>query len=499
MSQYTIHLDYIELTEFEQIINDNLKLSLSSDSANTVLACRAYLDQKMQDSDKLIYGINTGFGSLCDTAISSNDLEALQRNLVLSHACGTGEEVPKEIVKRMLFLKVLGLSKGHSGVQLETIERLLFFYNEGIYPVVYQQGSLGASGDLAPLAHLCLPLLGEGEVRYQGNRYSGSEINAKFGLQPIVLQSKEGLALLNGTQFMSAYASYAVKEAKDLWEKWVLVAGMSLDAYDGRLNPFQANVNGIRNQQGQMEMAEAMRELMSTSEIISQEKKHVQDPYSFRCMPQVHGATKDTIDHCARIVEREMNAVTDNPTVFPETDEVVSAGNFHGQPLALIMDFLAIAMAEMGSISERRVYKLISGTRGLPAFLVANPGLNSGMMISQYTCASIVSQNKQLCTPASVDTIDSSNGQEDHVSMGANAATKLYRVILNCQTILGIELMHAAQGLDFRRPLKSAEKIEEIHQDFRAVVPFLSEDRYLSRDMNVAREFVTSNWRKWKN
>lgn len=499
MSQYTIHLDYIELTEFEQIINDNLKLSLSSDSANIVLACRAYLDQKMQDSDKLIYGINTGFGSLCDTAISSNDLEALQRNLVLSHACGTGEEVPEEIVKRMLFLKVLGLSKGHSGVQLETIERLLFFYNEGIYPVVYQQGSLGASGDLAPLAHLCLPLLGEGEVRYQGNRYSGSEINAKFGLQPIVLQSKEGLALLNGTQFMSAYASYAVKEAKDLWKKWVLVAGMSLDAYDGRLNPFQANVNGIRNQQGQMEMAEAMRNLMSTSEIISQEKKHVQDPYSFRCMPQVHGATKDTIDHCARIVERELNAVTDNPTVFPETDEVVSAGNFHGQPLALIMDFLAIAMAEMGSISERRVYKLISGTRGLPAFLVANPGLNSGMMISQYTCASIVSQNKQLCTPASVDTIDSSNGQEDHVSMGANAATKLYRVIQNCQTILGIELMHAAQGLDFRRPLKSAEKIEEIHQDFRTVVPFLSEDRYLSRDMKVAREFVTSNWRKWKN
>ncbi|MDP4760219.1 MAG: histidine ammonia-lyase [Crocinitomicaceae bacterium] len=499
MSQYTIHLDYIELTEFEQIINDNLKLSLSSDSANIVLACRAYLDQKMQDSDKLIYGINTGFGSLCDTAISSNDLEALQRNLVLSHACGTGEEVPEEIVKRMLFLKVLGLSKGHSGVQLETIERLLFFYNEGIYPVVYQQGSLGASGDLAPLAHLCLPLLGEGEVRYQGNRCSGSEINAKFGLQPIVLQSKEGLALLNGTQFMSAYASYAVKEAKDLWKKWVLVAGMSLDAYDGRLNPFQANVNGIRNQQGQMEMAEAMRNLMSTSEIISQEKKHVQDPYSFRCMPQVHGATKDTIDHCARIVEREMNAVTDNPTVFPETDEVVSAGNFHGQPLALIMDFLAIAMAEMGSISERRVYKLISGTRGLPAFLVANPGLNSGMMISQYTCASIVSQNKQLCTPASVDTIDSSNGQEDHVSMGANAATKLYRVIQNCQTILGIELMHAAQGLDFRRPLKSAEKIEEIHQDFRTVVPFLSEDRYLSRDMKVAREFVTSNWRKWKN
>ncbi|MEN9987270.1 MAG: hypothetical protein RLZZ585_309 [Bacteroidota bacterium] len=499
MSEYTIHLDYIELIEFEKIINDNLKLSLSKEAEESVLACRAYLDQKMQDSDKLIYGINTGFGSLCDTAISSNDLEALQRNLVLSHACGTGEEVPEEIVKRMLILKVLGLSKGNSGVQLETVQRLLFFYNEGIYPIVYQQGSLGASGDLAPLAHLCLPLLGEGEVSYQGKRYSGTEINAKFDLKPIVLQSKEGLALLNGTQFMSAYASYAVKESQELWNKWILVAGMSLDAYDGRLNPFQANVNAIRNQHGQIQLAKAMRELMSTSEIIAQEKKHVQDPYSFRCMPQVHGATKDTIDHCAQIVEREMNAVTDNPTVFPETDEVVSAGNFHGQPLALIMDFLAIAMAEMGSISERRVYKLISGTRGLPAFLVANPGLNSGMMISQYTCASIVSQNKQLCTPASVDTIDSSNGQEDHVSMGANAATKLYRVIQNCQTILGIELMHAAQGLEFRRPLKSADQIEKIHSAFRVEVPFLSEDRYLSKDMKAARNFVIKNWNEWKN
>jgi histidine ammonia-lyase len=499
MSEYTIHLDYIELTEFENIITANLKINLSKESKAAVEKCRAYLDQKMQDSDKLIYGINTGFGSLCDTAISSNDLEALQRNLVLSHACGTGEEAPQELVRRMLLLKVFGLSKGNSGVQLGTIERLLFFYNEGIYPVVYQQGSLGASGDLAPLAHLCLPLLGEGEVDYQGKRYSGAEINAKFDLAPIVLQSKEGLALLNGTQFMSAYASYAIKESQDLWDKWILVAGMSLDAYDGRLNPFQSNVNTIRNQHGQIQMAEAMRELMSTSEIIAQEKKHVQDPYSFRCIPQVHGATKDTIDHCARIVEREMNAVTDNPTVFPDTDEVVSAGNFHGQPLALIMDFLAIAMAEMGSISERRVYKLISGTRGLPAFLVANPGLNSGMMISQYTCASIVSQNKQLCTPASVDTIDSSNGQEDHVSMGANAATKLYRVIQNCQTILGIELMHAAQGMDFRRPLKSSNQIEKVHSAFRAEVSFLSEDRYLSQDIKAARNFVIKNWNEWKS
>ncbi len=482
--------NYLSLEEFEHLLNANDSLVLSVELQERIQTCRDYLDQKVANSTQLIYGINTGFGSLCDTAISTADLEALQRNLVCSHACGMGEEVPLTIVRRMLLLKVLGLSKGASGVQLATVERLLFFFNNHIYPVVYQQGSLGASGDLAPLAHLSLPLIGEGEVYFENQKISTNELNKKFNLKPIVLQSKEGLALLNGTQFMSAYATYAVAQAYQLFEGFNQVAALSMEAYDARKEPFAANVNEIRNQVGQIRVAAWFRKHLEGSQIMEQAKAHVQDPYSFRCIPQVHGASLDTIDHAAQVVTREINAVTDNPTVFPEDDQVVSAGNFHGQPLALILDFLAIAMAEMGSISERRTYKLISGTRGLPAFLVKNPGLNSGLMITQYTCASIVSQNKQLCTPASVDTIDSSNGQEDHVSMGANAATKLFRVLDNCQKILAIELIHAAQGLEFRRPLQAAVWTEALHAQFRAVVPSLETDRIMATDMQAAQQFL---------
>jgi len=476
---YTIDNQWVSLSLIESLLESNSVLYLGQNAKDAIVKCREYLDEKVEKTDRLIYGVNTGFGSLCNTAIASDQLEALQRNLVLSHACGTGEEVPEKLVRRMLLLKILGLSHGYSGVQLETVERLIYFFNEGISPVVYQQGSLGASGDLAPLAHLSLPLIGEGEVFLNGKRILTSELYADRGLKPIILKSKEGLALLNGTQFMSAYASYAVATSKRLWNNWNLIAALSLDAYDGRVNPFQANVNEIRNQLGQIETARVMRELLRGSEIASQPKEHVQDPYSFRCIPQVHGASKDTIDHVAQVVEREINAVTDNPTIFPDEDDVVSAGNFHGQPLALVMDFLAIAMAEMASISERRVYKLISGTRGLPPFLVANPGLNSGFMIAQYACASVVSQNKQLCTPASVDTIDSSNGQEDHVSMGANAGTKLYRVLENCQTVQGIEILNAAQAFEFRGPGRSSVEIERLFQAYRKQVSFVKDDVYL--------------------
>ncbi|MCE3296486.1 MAG: histidine ammonia-lyase [Crocinitomicaceae bacterium] len=481
---------WMSLAELDEVLNNGSRLELSAEAKQKISACRTYLDEKVAKSDRLIYGVNTGFGSLCDTAISSEDLEQLQRNLVLSHACGLGETVPAELVKRMLLLKVMGLSHGNSGVQLETVERLIFFFNNDILPVVYQQGSLGASGDLAPLAHLCLPLLGEGEVVFEGKVYPSAEILKRFNLEPIRLRSKEGLALLNGTQFMSTYASWSVSKSRQLWNNWNKIAVLSLEGYDGRKEPFNANVNEIRRQKGQIETAEIFRGLIQGSEIAFREKAHVQDPYSFRCIPQVHGASKDAIDYCAEIVEREINAVTDNPTVFPEDDEVVSAGNFHGQPLALTMDFLAIAIAEMGSISERRIYKLISGTRGLPAFLVANPGLNSGFMIPQYTCASIVSQNKQLCTPASVDTIDSSNGQEDHVSMGANAATKLYRVVENCFKIQGIEILNAAQAFEFRRPLKSSPVIEKLFADFRQKVAFVNEDRYQHPLMKESVDFV---------
>lgn len=495
MNNYTINNKWITLEEVEDILHNHHTIELGESAKAAIQKCRTYLDEKIERNDKLIYGINTGFGSLCNTAIDKADLGQLQRNLVLSHACGTGEEVPLEVVKRMLLLKVLGLSHGHSGVQIATVERLIYFFNNNILPVVYQQGSLGASGDLAPLAHLSLPLIGEGEVYFQGKKHASSEVLKGLHLEPIVLQSKEGLALLNGTQFMSAYASHCVGKGKQLWNQWNTIAAMSLEGYDGRLNPFQANVNEIRKQEGQIETAKIFRELLMGSEIIVQEKEHVQDPYSFRCIPQVHGASKDALDYCATIVEREINAVTDNPTIFPDEDDVVSAGNFHGQPLAITMDFLAIALAEMGSISERRVYKLISGTRGLPAFLVANPGLNSGFMIPQYAGASVVSQNKQLCTPASVDTIDSSNGQEDHVSMGANAATKLYRIVENCFTIQGIELLNAAQALEFRRPLKSSEKLERVHADFRTRVNFVQNDEYLHPLIKESVKFTKQNFK----
>ncbi len=490
MNNFTITNEWVSLEKLDEILASNTTLALSEEAKAAILKCRAYLDEKVATSDRLIYGINTGFGSLCDTAISSEDLEQLQRNLVLSHACGMGERVPEEIVRRLLILKIMGLSHGASGVQLETVERLVFFFNNHIHPVVFQQGSLGASGDLAPLAHLVLPLLGEGTVMFEGKEYTSQEINKQFGLEPIALRSKEGLALLNGTQFMSGYASYAISHARKLWKQFNEIAAISLDGYDGRKEPFGIQVNGIRNQVGQIKTAEIFRELLAESELANREKAHVQDPYSFRCIPQVHGASYDTIEHCATIVEREINAVTDNPTVFPDDDIVVSAGNFHGQPLALAMDFLAIALAEMGSISERRIYKSISGTRTLPAFLVAKPGLNSGFMITQYTCASIVSQNKQLCTPASIDTIDSSNGQEDHVSMGANAATKLFRVIDNCYSIQGIEILHACQSLEFRRPAKSSPRLEKIFSDFRKNVPFVTEDRYMHPLMQASKEFV---------
>lgn len=492
MKEFVIENNWITLAQLDEIIDSRAEVKLSESAKAIIKKCRAYLDGKVSAAEELIYGVNTGFGSLCNTAIEEKDLEKLQRNLVESHACGTGERVPDHIVKRMLLLKAIGLSHGSSGAQVATVERLLYFYNNDILPVIYQQGSLGASGDLAPLAHLSLPLLGEGEVSYNKSVRSSAEVLKECGLEPLTLRSKEGLALLNGTQFMSAYGSYCVSKALQLFDQFISVAALSLEAYDGRLNPFQNNVNTIRNQVGQVEVAARFRKILEGSEMIARSKAHVQDPYSFRCIPQVLGASKDAIDYCATVLEREINAVTDNPTVFVDEDDVVSAGNFHGQPIALAMDFLAIAVAEMGSISERRVFKLVSGTRELPPFLVANPGLNSGFMIPQYTAASIVSQNKQLCMPASVDSVDSSNGQEDHVSMGANAATKLYRVIENCFAIQGIELFNAAQAMDFREE-ESSPQIEEIRANYRKYVPFVSEDRFLQPLIRKSIDFVKYN------
>ena len=466
------------------------KLSLSDESKEKIKSCRDYLDKKMESSNAIFYGINTGFGSLYNKSISKQDLGQLQVNLVMSHACGTGDEVSADMVKLMLFLKIQGMSYGNSGVQVETVQLMIELFNNNIFPVVYDQGSLGASGDLAPLAHLSLPLIGLGEVRVNGEKMSAGDALKKFNLKPVVLKSKEGLALLNGTQFMSSFGSWSVLQAQRLERIADIVGALSLDGFDGRLEPFHHLIHAIRPHAGQINTAMRFRELLSGSEMICRTKQHVQDPYAFRCIPQVHGATKDTINYVSSVFTTEVNSVTDNPTIFPEEDLIISAGNFHGQPLALPLDFLAIALAELGSISERRTYQLISGLRGLPAFLVANPGLDSGFMIPQYTAASIVSQNKQLCTPASVDSIVSSNGQEDHVSMGANAATKLYRVVLNLEKILAIELMNASQAMEFRRPAKTSEKLEQLIADYRKVVPFVDKDRVLFTDIKNSIDFL---------
>jgi len=482
-----------EKLTFKSIFNisrGNRQIALSKEAEERIVKCRVYLDKKMATHKEPIYGINTGFGALYDKFISSDDLGKLQENLVKSHACGSGDEAPQEIVKLMLLLKVQSLSYGHSGVQLATVNRLLDMFNNDVIPVVYQLGSLGASGDLAPLAHMSLPLLGLGEVYFKGERKKSEEVLAHFGWKPLQLQSKEGLALLNGTQFMAAYGVHSLLKLFRLSELADIIGAISLDAFDGRIEPFMDRLHRIRHHNGQIQTAERFRILLEDSELINQYKKHVQDPYSFRCIPQVHGASKDSINYVASVFSNEINAVTDNPTIFPDEDIIVSGGNFHGQPLALALDNMAIAAAELGSISERRTYQLLHGKRGLPPFLVANPGLNSGFMIPQYTAASIVNQNKQLCTPASVDTIESSQGQEDHVSMGANAATKAYRVVYNLERILAIELFNASQALDFRRPKKSSVKIEEFISQYRSKVPFVEEDKIMYDEMEKSIEFL---------
>ena len=429
MHTHFISKEHLSIDLIADILKSNAKLALSESAITAIVKCRTYLDNKMANSTKPVYGINTGFGSLCDVKINTEDLSQLQKNLVMSHACGTGEQVPQEIVRLMLLLKIQSLAYGHSGVQLKTVERLIEFYNLEIYPIIYTKGSLGASGDLAPLAHLCLPLIGMGEVVLNGEIISGENLLKKFNWEEIQLQSKEGLALLNGTQFMSAYGVWSCLQAKQLAENADSITAIAIDAFNCRLDPFHNLIHELRPHAGQLATAQNILNKLVGSEIASQEKVQVQDPYSFRCVPQVHGASKDAIDYVCQVITTEINSVTDNPNVFPDEDLIISGGNFHGQPLAIALDFMAIALAELGSISERRTYQLISGTRGLPAFLVENPGLNSGFMIPQYTAASIVSENKQLCTPASVDSIVSSNGQEDHVSMGANAATKCLKVI----------------------------------------------------------------------
>ncbi len=489
MTHY-ISTEHLTIERVGQIMSEHMDIALSDEAVALIERCRKFLDEKISKTEEPIYGITTGFGSLCNISIPADDLSELQSNLVKSHSCGVGERVSTEIVRLMMLLKVQSLSYGNSGVQLVTVQRLVDFFNAGITPVVYQQGSLGASGDLAPLANMCLPLIGLGEVEYEGRLRPAAEVLKEKGWEPIRLMSKEGLALLNGTQFMSAHGVWALLRARRLARIADVVAAMSLDAFDGRIEPFGKEVNEVRHHPGQIAVAADMSEILKGSQLIAQPKVHVQDPYSFRCIPQVHGAVRDVIDNTARALEEEINSPTDNPTIFPEEDIIVSAGNFHGEPIAMPMDFLAIALTELSNISERRIYKLVSGTRGLPSFLVAKPGLNSGFMITQYAAASVLNQSKGLCWPCSCDSIPSSQGQEDHVSMGANSATKLVRVADNTLRVLALELFNAAQALEFRRPLRSSETVEKLHKEYRAIVPFIDRDTVMSPLIEASVNFL---------
>ena len=493
MSNTYLKIDdsWLDFQQVKDLLFKDWQLSLTANAEKKILRCREYLNKKLSNSDELFYGINTGFGFFQDVKISKSQLEELQSNLLKSHACGVGEEVPKDVVKLMMMLKIKSLSYGYSGVGIEIVKRLTDMYNNDVLPVIYTQGSLGASGDLAPLSHLSLPLIGLGEVYYKGIKYEAQEMLKKFDWKPIELQSKEGLALINGTQFMGAYGLYSLVNAERLIAWADIIAAISFEAFDGVDDCFNEKIHKIRSHKGQVDTAARLRELLNGSEIASQKKSQVQDPYSFRCIPQVHGATKDSFDHVLNVFLKEANSVTDNPNIFPDDDLILNGGNFHGQPLALTLDFLSIAMAELGSISERRTYQLLSGQKGLPLFLVKNPGLHSGLMIPQYTAAGIVSENKQLCTPASVDSMSSSNNQEDHVSMGANAATKCLRVVQNVERVLAIELLTAVQALEYRRPLRSSPAIEKIVSAFREKVSFNNADRVLRDDMMKAVEFLS--------
>ncbi|MFA7116010.1 MAG: histidine ammonia-lyase [Bacteroidales bacterium] len=491
--KFNLDVLHHDFEDVKMLFSDDCEIVFGDKAKARIQKCRDYLDNRMKTQKEPIYGITTGFGSLCDVIVDKKDLTKLQENLVKSHSCSLGEEVSTQIVKFMMILKAKSLSYGYSGAQISTVQRLVDMVNNKVYPVVYQQGSLGASGDLAPLANMCLPLLNLGEVNYKGKRYPSAEITKKFGWEPLILASKEGLALLNGTQFMLAHSVFSIYHADRISRLADKIGAISLDAYDGRIEPFTDAIHQVRPHNGQIETARVFRELLKGSEIIKRPKKHVQDPYSFRCIPQVHGASKDAINYVKSVFMTEVNSATDNPTIIPDQDLIISGGNFHGQPLAITLDFLSIALAELGSIAERRTYQLISSRRGLPSFLVAHSGLNSGFMIPQYAAASIVSQNKQLCTPCVVDTIDSSQGQEDHVSMGGNAATKTVRVVENVYKILGIELMNAAQALEFRKPLKSSKIIEDFVAKYRKVVPFIEEDQVMYVNINNSIDFIKSN------
>jgi histidine ammonia-lyase len=479
MSKISIHQLYSDLEHSY----DNLK-----SSRDALIRSRKIVEQALE-GNQVHYGINTGFGVLADKRIGKDDLKQLQRNLILSHAVGVGNFIPKEISKLILQLKIHSLGIGYSGISIETFDRLIAFCEHGLIPAIPEKGSVGASGDLAPLAHMSLPLLGLGFFWNSSGTdvVPAADLLKKVGLEPIDLQPKDGLSLINGTQLMSAYAAYVLEKSQHLLKAADLISAMSLEALQGSINPFDKRIHNIRPHTGQKVVAANIRNLLQESEILESHRHcgKIQDPYCLRCVPQVHGASRDTISHAIRVTETEINAVTDNPLVF-ENGDIISGGNFHGEPLAQVIDFAKIGLAEIGNISERRTYLLLEGHDGLPALLMEETGINSGFMIPQYTAAALVSENKVLCHPASVDSIPTSQGQEDHVSMGSIGALHLLQVYQNVEQILGVELFTAAQALDFRKPLRPGKGVEIAHDVVRQEIPHATTDHYFRDEIEKA-------------
>lgn len=490
-------IDHLDLDIINGIANGTIQAELCQEALDKIITSRQRVE-KMAASDKAVYGINTGFGPLCDTQITPEETNLLQKNLLITHAVGVGEPIAKAISKLMLITKVHALSKGFSGIRLATVERMLTFLELDLIPVVPEQGSVGASGDLAPLSHLFLPLLGEGEfwqsVEGQDDKIvPAAQALKAHGLAPMDLHAKEGLALINGTQFILSHAITGLTKMRYLLDLADLTGAMSIEGMQGSQSPFRAELHATRPFKGSLDVAGRMRAFFKGSQNMSSHTNcdRVQDPYSLRCIPQVHGASRNAFNHLKELAEIEMNSVTDNPIVISD-EEAISGGNFHGQPLAMVLDYASIACAELGNISDRRCYLLLEGLHGLPRLLTASGGLNSGMMIPQYTTAALVTENKSLCFPPSADSVPTSMGQEDHVSMGSISSRQFNQILGNLEKILAIELMYAAQAIDFRRPNKCSDIIEKNFGLIRTKVAKLEEDRLLKPDIDAMISLVRS-------
>lgn len=484
-------VDHFTTEDSIKILHNEISAEVSEKSREQIKRSKNNVEQ-IVNSGMTVYGINTGFGPLCDVKITKEETRKLQENLLISHAVGVGNPISKDLSKLMLITKTHALAKGFSGISTETFERILLFIEKDIIPVVPEQGSVGASGDLAPLSHLFLPLMGEGKVWKDGMPVPTREVLAEHGLEPIELQAKEGLGLINGTQFILSHALIGLDKMKYLLDLADVIGAMSLEAYSGLRSPFMKELHEVRPYEGTKLVAQRIWNLLEGSEIIeNNDHPRVQDPYSLRCMPQVHGASRNAWNHLREMAEVELNSVTDNPIVLDERT-AISGGNFHGQPMAMVLDYATLAASELGNISDRRQYLLLEGKHGLPRLLTDKPGLNSGFMIPQYTSAALCTENKTLCFPASADSIPTSLGQEDHVSMGSISGRKFNQVLNNVEKILAIELMYACQGLEFRRPLKSSPIIEEVFDLVRTKVAKLEEDRLIGDDINALIELIQS-------